>query len=117
MDPQPNWLLPLAAIGTTPLMSRLIFAVATHPANHGKPKLGMWLSWTLTILLTATAVWLTPAARKAVSDALQSVLRWQALWPVAAAKLISVVAGWKVSRNKRFISPDIPHSGILVAVS
>jgi hypothetical protein len=86
VDPQPNWLLPLAAIGTTPLMSRLIFAVATHPA-------------------------------KAVSDALQSVLRWQALWPVAAAKLISVVAGWKVSRNKWSISPDIPHSGMLVAIS
>jgi hypothetical protein len=112
-----NWLLPLAAIGTTLLMSRLIFMVTSQTANHGKPKFGMWLSWTLTIFLTATTVWLMPAARAAVSDALRSVSLWQSLWPVAAAILISVVVGWKVRRNKWSISPEIPQGDMLVAIS
>jgi hypothetical protein len=58
-----------------------------------------------------------PAARTAVSNALQSVSLWQALWPVAAAILISVVVGWKVMRNKWSIGPAIPQGDILVAIS
>jgi formate hydrogenlyase subunit 3/multisubunit Na+/H+ antiporter MnhD subunit len=112
-----NWLLPLAAIGTTLIMCRLIFMMITHTAAHEKPKFGMWLSWTLTIILAATTVWLMPAARTAVSNALQSVSLWQALWPVAAAILISVVVGWKVMRNKWSIGPAIPQGDILVAIS
>jgi len=112
-----NWLLPLAAIGTTLIMCRLIFMMTTYTAAHEKPKFGMWLSWTLTIILAATTVWLMPAARTAVSNALQPVSLWQAFWPVAAAILISVVVGWKVMRNKWSIGPAIPQGDILVAIS
>jgi multicomponent Na+:H+ antiporter subunit D len=112
-----NWLLPLAAVGTTLLMSRLIYIVIIHRSNHGKPKLGMWLSWILTLLLTAIAVWLLPAARKAVSDALQPISLWQALWPVAVAILISVAVGWKATHKKWSISLVIPQGDVLVAIS
>lgn len=111
------WLLALAAVGTTLLMSRLIYIVTVHRSNHGKPKIGMWLSWMLALLLTAIAVWLLPAARRAVTDALQPISLWQAFWPVAVAMLISVVAGLKATRH---IGPSrlvIPQGDLLVAIS
>ncbi|MBW2427578.1 MAG: NADH-ubiquinone oxidoreductase [Deltaproteobacteria bacterium] len=112
-----NLLLPLAAVGTTLLMSRLMFIVTVHAPNHGKPRFGMWLSWTLTILLTAAAVWLMPAARKAVSDTLQLISLWNALWPVAAAVLISVIVWLKATRNEWSMDHKIPQGDILSAFS
>ena len=69
-----NLLLPLAAIGTTLLMARFIFIMTMRPSIHGRPRFGMWLPWSLAVLLTAMPIWLLPVSRKAVSDAPQPIL-------------------------------------------
>jgi formate hydrogenlyase subunit 3/multisubunit Na+/H+ antiporter MnhD subunit len=112
-----NLLLPLATVGTTLLMSRLIFIVTHQMSNHGKPRSGMWLSWMLTLFLTAIGAWLVPPAHKAISDTFHILSLWQALWPVAAAVLISVLAWWKATRKKWSMKPVIAQGDILVAIS
>ena len=112
-----NLLLPLAAIGTTLLMARFLFVITRHPSAHDRPRVGMSLSWILTILLTATIVWLLPAAQKAVSKALQLPSLWQALWPVAAGILVSGSVWLKVIRKKWRLRPSIPQGDLLYGFS
>ena len=110
-------LLTLAAIGTTLLMARFIFIVSSPKSSHDKPRLGMWISWMLTTLLTATAVWLAPAARKAVSDAFQLISLWQALWPTTAGMLISAIVWRKAVGNLWSLEKGIPQGDILAVFS
>jgi formate hydrogenlyase subunit 3/multisubunit Na+/H+ antiporter MnhD subunit len=112
-----NLWLPIAAIGTTLLMARFIFIVTMHPSVHGKPRFGVWLSWSLTALLTATVVWLLPACRKAVSESLQPISLWQALWPVAIGLSLSGIVWFKAIRKKCPPVPAIPRGDILLAFS
>jgi multicomponent Na+:H+ antiporter subunit D len=112
-----NLLLPLAAIGTTLLMARFLFVITRHPSAHGRPQYGTWLSWTFTILLAATAVWLLPVAQKAASKAVQLPSLWQALWPVAAGVLISSSVWMRSARNKRLAALAIPQGDLLYVFS
>jgi uncharacterized membrane protein len=77
----------------------------------------MWLSWTFTILLTATVVWFLPVAQKAVSKTLQLPLLWQALWPVAAGILVSGSVWLKVIRKKWRSTLSIPQGDLLYGFS
>jgi formate hydrogenlyase subunit 3/multisubunit Na+/H+ antiporter MnhD subunit len=106
-------LLPLAAIGTTLLMARFIFIVTMRPSIHGKPQFGTWLSWSLTVVLTATVIWLWPASRKAISNALQPISVWQALWPVAVGISLSGAVWFKGMGGKWLRVPAIPQGDIL----
>jgi multicomponent Na+:H+ antiporter subunit D len=108
-----NLLLPLAAIGTTLLMARFLFVITRPSSVHDRPRYGMWLSWTLTILLTAAVVWLLPAAQKAASKTLQLASLWQALWPVAAGMLISGTIWLRTVRKKRLPALSIPQGDLL----
>jgi formate hydrogenlyase subunit 3/multisubunit Na+/H+ antiporter MnhD subunit len=110
-----NLLLPLAAIGTTVLMARFIFIVTKRSSIHGRPRFGMWLPWSLTVLLTATVIWLLPASRKAVIDALQPISVWQALWPVAVGLSMSGIVWFRGTGKKRLPVPAIPQGDILFA--
>ena len=110
-----NLLLPLAAIGTTLLMARFIFIVTMRPSIHGRPRIGMWLSWSLTVLLAAFVIWLLPASRKAVLVALQPISLWQALWPVAVGISISGIVWLKGTGKKWLPVPNIPQGDILIA--
>jgi formate hydrogenlyase subunit 3/multisubunit Na+/H+ antiporter MnhD subunit len=112
-----NLLLPLAAIGTTLLMARFIFIVTTRPAIHGRPRFGVWLSWSLTVLLTAAVVWLLPAGRKAVLQSFRPISLWQALWPVAIGLSLSGVVWFKAIRKEWPPVPTIPQGDILLAFS
>jgi NADH:ubiquinone oxidoreductase subunit 5 (subunit L)/multisubunit Na+/H+ antiporter MnhA subunit len=96
-----NLLLPIAAIGTTLLMARFLFVVLRQSAAHGRPHFGMWLSWTFTVLLTASAVWLLPVARKAVAMSLQTASLWQAVWPITAGVLLSGSV-WLMAAGKKW---------------
>ena len=107
----------LAAIGTTLLMARLMFIVTAGRPNQGKPGTGMWLSWMLTVLLTATTVWLLPAARRAASDSLQLISLWQGLWPVAAGIIASAIVWLKAIKSRSSLHPAIPQGDILIAFS
>jgi len=112
-----NLLLPLAALGTTLLMARFLFVMTRQSSVHDRPRFGMWLSWTFTILLTATAVWLLPVAQKAASKTLQLPSLWQALWPVAAGILISGSVWLKVVRKKWLLALTIPQGNLLYGFS
>ena len=110
-----NLLLPLAAIGTTLLMARFIFIVTMRPSIHGRPRFGMWLSWSLTVLLTAMVIWLLPASQKAVLVALQAISLWQALWPVAVGISLSGIVWFKGTGKKWLPVPGIPQGDLLFA--
>jgi len=111
-----NLLLPIAAIGTTLLMTRFLFVVLRQSAAHGRPHFGMWLSWTFTVLLTASAVWLLPVARKAVAMSLQTASLWQALWPVAAGVLLSGSVWFMAARKNWRPVPCIPQGDLLFII-
>jgi formate hydrogenlyase subunit 3/multisubunit Na+/H+ antiporter MnhD subunit len=110
-----NLLLPLAAIGTAFLMARFIFIVTMRPSVQGRPRFGMWLSWSLTVLLTATVVWLLPAGRKAVSQSLLPIFLWQAFWPVATGISLAGIVWFKGTGKKWLPVPAIPQGDILFA--
>jgi multicomponent Na+:H+ antiporter subunit D len=112
-----NLLLPLAAIGTTLLMARFLFVITRHASVHDRPRFGMWLSWTFTILLAATVVWVLPVAQKATSKTLQFASLWQALWPVAAGVLISGTVWLRSVRKKRLPALSIPQGDLLYVFS
>jgi hypothetical protein len=98
-------------------MARFLFVITRHPSVHDRPWFGMRLSWIFTILLTATAVWLLPAAQKAVSKTLQLPSLWQALWPVAAGILISGSVWLRVLQKKWRSTPSIPQGDLLYGFS
>jgi multicomponent Na+:H+ antiporter subunit D len=112
-----NLLLPLAAIGTTLLVARFLFVITRHWSVHDRPRFGMWLSWTVTILLTAAAVWVLPVAQKAASKTLQLASLWQALWPVAAGILISGTVWMRSVLKKRLPVLSIPQGDLLYVFS
>jgi len=111
-----NWLLSMAAIGTTLLMARFLFVVTLRSSAHGEPRLGMWLSWTLTVLPTAFAVWLLPVAQEAASMALQPAALWQALWSVGVGILISGIVWLMAARNNWRPVPCFPQGDFLFIV-
>jgi multicomponent Na+:H+ antiporter subunit D len=112
-----NLLLYLAAIGTTLLLARFLFVITRHSTVHSRPRLGMCLSWTFTILLTAAVVWLLPVAQKAASKALQLPSLWQTLWPVATGILISGSVWLGVILEKWRLTLSIPQGDLLYAFS
>jgi multicomponent Na+:H+ antiporter subunit D len=112
-----NLLLYLAAIGTTLLLARFLFVITRPSTVHDKPRFGMCLSWTFTILLTAAVVWLLPLAQKTVSKALQLPWLWQALWPVATGILISGSLWLGVILKNWRLTLSIPQGDLLYAFS
>jgi formate hydrogenlyase subunit 3/multisubunit Na+/H+ antiporter MnhD subunit len=111
-----NLLLPIAAIGTTLLMTRFLFVVLRQSAAHGRPHFDMWLSWTFTVLLTVSAVWLLPVARKAVIMSLQTASLWQALWPIGAGVLLSGSVWLMAARKNWRPVPCIPQGDLLFII-
>jgi formate hydrogenlyase subunit 3/multisubunit Na+/H+ antiporter MnhD subunit len=112
-----NLFMPLAAIGTTLLMARFIFIVTRHSSAHGKPRIGVWLSWTVAILLSAAAVWMLPVAREPVLKALKPSMLWQALWPAGTGILISGSAWLMALRGKWRPAKAIPQGDLLYVFS
>jgi multicomponent Na+:H+ antiporter subunit D len=111
-----NLLLPLAAIGTTLLMARFLFVMTRGSTVHGKPRSGMWLSWTFTVLLTATVIWLLPLAQKTAAKAVQLPAIWQALWPVGVGILVSGSI-WLMAILKKWRLPfSVPQGDFLYIV-
>jgi hypothetical protein len=76
----------------------------------------MWLSWTFTVLLTVSAVWLLPVARKAVIMSLQTASLWQALWPIGAGVLLSGSVWLMAARKNWRPVPCIPQGDLLFII-
>jgi multicomponent Na+:H+ antiporter subunit D len=108
-----NPLLLMSAIGTTLLMVRFLFVATLRSPDHDRPRLGMWLAWTVTVLLTASTVWLLPMARQAAVSVLQPMSLWQALWPVGMGILVSGSVWLMAARNNWRPVPRIPKGDLL----
>jgi multicomponent Na+:H+ antiporter subunit D len=111
-----NALLSISAIGTTLLMVRFLFVVTLRSPAHDRPRLGMWLSWTFTVLLTAATVWLLPMAQEAAAMVLQPTSLWQALWPLGAGILISGSVWLMAVRKHRRPFPRVPEGDIIYII-
>jgi hypothetical protein len=77
----------------------------------------MWLSWAVTILLSAAAVWVLPVAREPALNALRPASLWQALWPAGGGILISGGAWLMALRKKRRPIKAIPQGDLLYVFS
>jgi multicomponent Na+:H+ antiporter subunit D len=110
-------LLTLAAMGTTLLMARFLFVVTRPAEGHGRPQPIVWVSWAVSVLLTAVAVWLLPSARGAAGIALQPASLWQALWPVAAGLLAAGGLWFAAFRKHWHPAFHIPEGDLLAVVA
>jgi multicomponent Na+:H+ antiporter subunit D len=108
-----NWLMPLAAIGTTLLMARFLFIVTMRQSGHMKPHSGMWLSWIFTTLLSAAAVWMLPFVHGPALNALRPNALWQAIWPIGVGVLISGGAWLSALRKRRLPTISIPQGDLI----
>lgn len=105
-------LLPLAAVGTTVLMGRLMWVLRQTSAQDGGPAAGMWGGWLMTTAAVAAALFLLPAAAAARAAALAGA--WAALWPVALGGGVTAIA-W-ISARKGFLRklPVVPSGDLVV---
>ncbi len=104
-------LLPLAAVGTTVLMGRLLW-VLRHQSTAGRlPAAIMWGSWLTLTAAVATVLFLLPAAAAARAAALAGA--WAALWPVAIGGGVAAGA-WMAACKGRFFNLPVVPSGDLV---
>jgi formate hydrogenlyase subunit 3/multisubunit Na+/H+ antiporter MnhD subunit len=115
-----DWLLPVAAIGTTVLMGRFIWLIWRHEmghVEHGQYR-GMAVPWAALILLVFPLVWMAPTwyrldipARVAFDPA----NLWTSTWPVLAGGLILSLIWWWIARTPREVSPiHIPAGDMLI---
>jgi len=111
-----EWVLPLAAVGTTLLMARLLWLIWTKPAPHGHPRAGLWISWGLLLLAVVSVAWVVPLADPAEREAIKLAKVWLGLWPFALGALVAL-ALLVLSRNaKLFTVPRIPAGDFLVGI-
>jgi formate hydrogenlyase subunit 3/multisubunit Na+/H+ antiporter MnhD subunit len=116
--PWPEWmavLLLLIAVGTTLLMARFLYLV--WPQGSGQPRLtaGLWLPWTVLLIVVAFSIWLWPAADAATLQTLSVSGFWHALWPASVAA-ISAWAAWTLARKVNIkLTFRIPAGDILIA--
>jgi len=110
-----EWVLPLAAVGTTLLMARLLWLVWTKPAPHGHPRAGLWIPWGLLLLAVVSVAWVVPLADPAEREAIKLAKVWLGLWPFG----LGALAAWAVlvlSRKTAFAVPRIPAGDFLVGI-
>lgn len=107
-------LLPLAAIGTTLLMARFLYLVATRPlvAEDGAPvhlRLAASVAWVALLLAVAGTLWLWPAegVRYAAEKSLTAHYVWLAAWPVLAGIALSAAA-WRARALSSRLVGSVP---------
>ncbi len=108
--------LPLATIGTTLLMARLLYLVTREPGGAGVGR-APWVSGALLLagVLLATGWW-PGGGRLTGAEAVSAGALWAATWPVAAGAAVAAAAlalhrrGWLVGL------PRIPAGDVAVPV-
>lgn len=116
--PWPEWmaiLLSVIAAGTTLLMIRVVYLAWPRATVLSRLPAGLWLPWTVLLVIVASCAWVWPVASGAALQTLSATGIWQALWPAGVAGIISRVA-WTLSR-KADLKPAIriPAGDIVVA--
>jgi formate hydrogenlyase subunit 3/multisubunit Na+/H+ antiporter MnhD subunit len=103
-------ILPLAAVGTTLLVARFLYLVATRETLQGDaapapPRPLAVLAWAFLLAAVASALWLWPseAVRYAAEKSLTAHYLWLALWPVVAGIALAALAWAARSVSRRFV--------------
>jgi formate hydrogenlyase subunit 3/multisubunit Na+/H+ antiporter MnhD subunit len=103
-------ILPLAAVGTTLLVARFLYLVATRevPQRDAMPPRLRPLAvvaWGLLLAAVASALWIWPSeeVHYAASKSLTAHYLWLALWPVLAGIALAAVAWAARSVSQRFV--------------
>ncbi len=115
-----DWLLPVAAIGTTVLMGRFLWLIWRHEmghVEHGQFR-GMAIPWGLLVLMSFPVVWLTPVWYRldvSAEIAFEAGNLWTAAWPVLIGGVILFFIWWGIARTPREIRPvRIPAGDVLI---
>lgn len=115
--PWPDWmalLLPLVAIGTTLLMARFLYLVWPEGTAQRRLTAGLWLPWTVLLMVVVFSVWLWPAADEAAMRTLSMTEFWHALSPVGLGAM-GAWAAWALARKSPFkLAFRIPAGDILI---
>ncbi len=103
-------LLPVAAVGTTLLMARFLYLVATREAAGSQEPAGgrdlpAAAAWGLLLAAVAGALWLWPAEEVAYAagKSLTAHYVWLAAWPVVLGTAIAAVAWAARGLSGRFV--------------
>jgi formate hydrogenlyase subunit 3/multisubunit Na+/H+ antiporter MnhD subunit len=93
-----DWLLPLAAVGTTLLMVRFLVLLCVSDAAAAPPSRGgaLWASWGTLLVAVAIAAWVWPGTDGAACAALLPSKLWPLSWPVLAGALVASAA-WRTA--------------------
>jgi formate hydrogenlyase subunit 3/multisubunit Na+/H+ antiporter MnhD subunit len=103
-------LLPLAAIGTTLLMARFLYLVATRSVSESAdtrteaPGALTILPWGLLLAAVAGALWVWPATEVsyAAEKSLTAHYLWLAVWPVLLGVVVAAATWAAGDRTRRF---------------
>jgi formate hydrogenlyase subunit 3/multisubunit Na+/H+ antiporter MnhD subunit len=115
-----DWLLPVAAIGTTVLMGRFIWLIWRHEMGHiehGQYR-GMMIPWIILVVLVFPVVWLAPVwFRLDVSPGVALTIDslWTSTWPVLVGVAILGLIWWWIARTPREVAPiTVPAGDLLI---
>jgi formate hydrogenlyase subunit 3/multisubunit Na+/H+ antiporter MnhD subunit len=115
-----DWLLPIAAIGTTVLMGRFLWLIWRNElghVEHGQYR-GLAIPWGALVILAFPLVWLAPSwygLDVSASVAFQPSNLWTSTWPVLIGGGILLVIWWRIAKTPREVSPvSIPAGDMLI---
>jgi formate hydrogenlyase subunit 3/multisubunit Na+/H+ antiporter MnhD subunit len=114
-----EWLLPLAAVGTTVLMARFLWLIwriemASEPAADDR---GLWIPWAGLIAGAFLAVWVAPTYyRLPVSprEAFVAENLWTSTWPALIGIALAGAAWWLVTHTPAKTRPIVVPAGDLL---
>jgi formate hydrogenlyase subunit 3/multisubunit Na+/H+ antiporter MnhD subunit len=115
-----DWLLPVAAIGTTVLMGRFLWLIWRHELGHIEHGqfAGMALPWGALLILSFPVVWLAPRwydLDVPAAVAFEPMNLWTSTWPVLVGGVILFVIWLRIARTDRIVSPiRIPAGDLIV---
>jgi formate hydrogenlyase subunit 3/multisubunit Na+/H+ antiporter MnhD subunit len=114
-----EWLLPLAAVGTTALMARFLWIIwrvelASEPERQTR---GLWLPWAGLIATGFFVVWAAPAyfgLPVSAGDAFTGESLWTSAWPVGLGLALAAGAWWIVTHSPARRGPVVVPAGDLL---
>jgi multicomponent Na+:H+ antiporter subunit D len=85
-------LLPLAAVGTSAMMVRLLWLLWRPDAVlEAKPAAGQWAPWLALVAAVVAGAWLNPGAFEWLDDKLTPDKLWLATWPLLAGGAVAAI--------------------------
>ena len=109
--------LPLAAVGTSAMMIRLLWLLwrpaTDQPEN---PADGEWAPWLVLVAVVVAAAWILPGAFGWLGATLTPGKLWLATWPLFAGGLVSALAAGILRRLNIDPSAWVPPGDVVVVV-